>query len=79
MGKVCRCYTQQATDAGLSSEACREWIERPPFDAYTPDADYWPVTRVSAPPETADKKPEPEKPPMTFKRAAPVVPARVAD
>lgn len=79
MGKVCRCYTQQATDAGLSSEACREWIERPPFNAYTPDADYWPVTRVSAPPETAAQKEEPEKPPMTFKRAAPVVPARVAD
>lgn len=41
MGGTCRCYTQQATDAGLSSDACREWIERPPFDAYTPE--FWPT------------------------------------
>lgn len=36
----CRCYTQQATDAGLSSESCRRWVESPPFDAYTEQ--FWP-------------------------------------
>lgn len=40
----CRCYTQQATDAGLSSDACRQWVEKRPFDAYTTDVEYWPTT-----------------------------------
>ncbi|MDO5055937.1 MAG: zonular occludens toxin domain-containing protein [Lautropia sp.] len=48
MGGRCRCYTQQATDAGLSSDACREWIERPPFDPYTPE--FWPVAPTPAAP-----------------------------
>lgn len=34
MKGVCKCVTQQATDAGLSSAACKKWIDSPPFDAY---------------------------------------------
>ncbi len=34
MGKRCRCYTQQGTDAGLSDGDCRAWLEAPRFDPY---------------------------------------------
>ncbi len=30
----CKCITQQGTDAGLSSDECRAWLENPPFDPY---------------------------------------------
>lgn len=32
---VCKCVTQQGTDAGLTSAECKSWIDRPPFDPYT--------------------------------------------
>jgi len=35
--KGCKCYTQQATDAGLSDAECRDWVNRRPFDPYTPN------------------------------------------
>ncbi|MDO4682769.1 MAG: zonular occludens toxin domain-containing protein [Lautropia sp.] len=55
----CRCYTQQATDAGLSADDCRRWIENPPFDPYT--AEYWPS--VPPPPVMQPEEgKEPEKP-----------------
>ncbi|MDO5102398.1 MAG: zonular occludens toxin domain-containing protein [Lautropia sp.] len=69
MGGTCRCYTQQATDAGLSSDACRQWIQNPPFDAYTADADYWPVAPVEVVSDGAASdqvKPAPEKERMVF-------------
>lgn len=31
----CTCYTQQATDAFVDLEACREWIKNPPFQPFT--------------------------------------------
>lgn len=34
----CRCYTQQATDAGLSDAECRAWMQNPPFNPYKPPA-----------------------------------------
>lgn len=34
MNGRCRCLTQQGTDAGLSSDECRQWIDNPPFDPY---------------------------------------------
>lgn len=34
MGGHCKCVTQQGTDAGLSSDECRQWIDSPPFDPY---------------------------------------------
>lgn len=37
MGSKCKCYTQQATDAGLSDKECREWMANRPFDPYAPD------------------------------------------
>lgn len=35
MGEVCKCVTQQGTDAGLSAAECRKVIQTPPFDPYT--------------------------------------------
>jgi len=32
--KICRCYNQQGTDAGLDDKQCREWLRSPPFDPY---------------------------------------------
>lgn len=49
----CKCYTQQATDAGMSSESCRRWIEAPPFDAYTEA--FWPEKPVVAPAPSASE------------------------
>lgn len=34
MGEVCRCYTQQGTDAFLSRDQCREWLRVPPFNPW---------------------------------------------
>lgn len=34
MADRCRCYTQQGTDAGLSSDECAQWLRNPPFDPY---------------------------------------------
>lgn len=34
-GGDCKCYTQQGTVAGLSSESCKKWMDSPPFDHYT--------------------------------------------
>jgi len=34
MGAVCRCMTQQGTDAGLSSDECRTWLKHRPFNPY---------------------------------------------
>lgn len=36
MGSVCKCFTQQATDAGLSAAECKRVIDSPRFDPYTP-------------------------------------------
>ena len=30
----CKCVTQQATDSGLTSDACKKWLDNPPFDPY---------------------------------------------
>ncbi len=34
MGEKCKCYTAQATDAGLSVDECRTWLKNRPFDPY---------------------------------------------
>jgi len=40
MGGRCKCITQQGTDAGISSDECRAWLQSPPFDAYrAPDSE----------------------------------------
>lgn len=31
---VCKCYTQQGTDVGLSHAECKAWMQNPPFDNY---------------------------------------------
>lgn len=31
---VCKCLTQQGTDAGLSHAECKTWMQNPPFDNY---------------------------------------------
>lgn len=60
----CRCYTQQATDAGLSSDDCRRWVENPPFNAYTPDAEFWPPAPIQVDPAAVEAQAQPE--PMKF-------------
>jgi zona occludens toxin len=34
MGEVCRCFTNQGTDPGISAGDCRRFVEHPPFDHY---------------------------------------------
>lgn len=34
MGEKCKCITQQGTDAGLTPDECKRWIDNPPFDPY---------------------------------------------
>ncbi len=33
-GSVCKCVTQQGSDPGIGDAACRDFVERPPFDPY---------------------------------------------
>lgn len=34
---ICRCYTQQGTDAGLDHGQCRDWMNKPRFNPFTDD------------------------------------------
>jgi zona occludens toxin len=34
VGGKCRCLHQQGFDAGITDEACRQWMRLPPFDPY---------------------------------------------
>ena len=31
----CVCYTEQGTNAGLTTDECRDWLDNPPYDPYT--------------------------------------------
>ena len=33
---VCKCYTQQGTDSGLTHAHCKAWMQNPSFDHYRP-------------------------------------------
>jgi len=50
MGKRVRCFTQQGTDAGITEDACREWLLNPPFDPYTSFASLSPPPTPVSPP-----------------------------
>lgn len=57
MGERCKCYTQQGTDTGLSSDECRVWLKHRPFDPYqapvaasSPSAVPAPVVNPAPPP-----------------------------
>lgn len=67
MGGTCRCYTQQATDAGLSSDECRRWIDQPPFNAYA-EAGIWPDPPPLAPPAVEQPETPPPPEPMGIPR-----------
>lgn len=45
VGRRCTCYTEQATDAGLSVDECRAWLEAPPF---SPFRAVWPEPATSS-------------------------------
>lgn len=49
MGERCKCFTQQGSDAGLTSSECSEWLKNPPFDPY----------RVAAAPMQVPYSPKP--------------------
>lgn len=38
----CTCFTEQGSDAGLSSDECRAWLRSPPF---SPFREVWPAAR----------------------------------
>lgn len=46
-GEICRCFTDQFTDPGISPADCRRFVEHPPFDHYL----------VKAPPKHEFKPP----------------------
>jgi len=61
----CICFTDQTTNAGLSTEECRDWMYNRPFDPYTPLQTQEPSI-ISTPPaetlpaaETQDFVPKP--------------------
>lgn len=41
--KDCKCFTDQATDAGYSADSCRAWLQSPPF---SPFRAIYPASRV---------------------------------
>lgn len=45
MKGVCKCVTQQGTDAGLTSDECKAWMQSPTFDNYRPQV----IAAASAP------------------------------
>lgn len=54
-GGVCRCFTQQGTNAPISNTACADWIANPPFDPYRmPDASARPAQREQAQPAPSE-------------------------
>lgn len=61
MSGTCRCYTQQGTDARISSSECAQWIANPPFDPYTkqeaPKPQERPQAAVQAPGGSAVQPP----------------------
>lgn len=48
MSGTCRCFTQQGTDARITSAECAEWIDNPPFDPYTKQEAHKPQERPQA-------------------------------
>lgn len=52
---VCKCVTQQGTDAGLSQGDCRDWMKNPTFDHYRKAPEPRPSTPVQASAESPEK------------------------
>lgn len=52
---VCKCLTQQATDAGLSPSECSDWMKNPTFDNYRKQPEPKSPERVQAIGEAPDK------------------------
>lgn len=59
MGEKCKCYTAQATDAGLTAAECRTWLANPPFDPYKlpPAPQGLAPAEATAAPSLPDKQP----------------------
>lgn len=45
----CKCYTDQATDAFLTEDQCREWLKNPPFNPWREDRPAQPTKAVDKP------------------------------
>lgn len=45
---VCKCMTQQGTDAGLSHRDCADWMKNPPFENYRARPEPMPPSRLTA-------------------------------
>lgn len=66
----CRCFTQQATDPGVSQGACAAWIASPPFNVYHADHSERGQQATQAPPQDA---PSPQPVVSGLERVAGVV------
>lgn len=69
---VCKCFTQQGTNAGLAHLECKEWMENQPFDNYRappPPPQPAPMAQAQQPPAAGAapaqvaKAPEPQQEP----------------
>lgn len=52
---VCKCLTQQGTDAGLSHRDCTDWMKNPTFDNYRKQPEPPPPARVHAAARSPEK------------------------
>lgn len=52
---VCKCLTQQGTDAGLSHGDCRDWMKNPTFDNYRKPPEPAPPGRMQVAAESPEK------------------------
>ncbi len=55
----CRCYHDQGFDAGLSQQACRDWMRSPPYDPYRVVAEARTFPLAKAQPSPAEAPPRP--------------------
>lgn len=75
---VCKCLTQQGTDAGLSHHDCADWMKNPNFDNYRKPPELPPPGRMQAAAESPEK-PAAQKGAEVVQMASTAVNARVAD
>lgn len=58
MKGVCKCFTQQITDSGLTSSECKDWLANRPFDPYKLAS----PSGITSAPSSALETPPPRQP-----------------
>lgn len=64
---VCKCYTHQGSDTGLTHKECEKWIKSPPFDPYRAQ-----VVQAVAQAPAQQQQQQQEKPPEAKPRTVPM-------